>query len=489
MDYDSRLENLSKNDVINLNDDFPFRKYFVKKFTYNNKKINLTLIFTPTEKEIKTKIFRYKVPTVFEKDSITKDFKIKLLKNNLGEITLSLLDNEINVDTIENDLFNKAYEKTQNQKIKNYFESGVFFTKASKNIVDKHEKEIDSLASKTKKDYHPFSDNKVRDLIHPSLYPYISSISKLKNLDENIDKQYSDGKDFWNRPYEKSKYQWLPTEFKIDKQGKCKIDGYINNLPDNYDDLKYSLERLFEDVLPSFEKIYNYIYEAKLYNDSEIELYDSKKYCKINKSKRSLKNKTLQVIPKIVTCELKDDKLDGAWHVEGMSHENIIATAVTVIEQTEDFNAELKFKRRFTLCEAETIYNNTGQDRLEYLNRFLGYGQNTDILKTENYKGSQITGLIPLGKVNTKKYSLTVFPNSHIHKVDMGNLTNKKGKRTIVVFWLVNPDVKIISTKNVERQQDKIKLNNGKKHRIKLMEERKYFKQNFNVRDLNLCEH
>ena len=42
-----------------------------------------------------------------------------------------------------------------------------------------------------------------------------------------------------------------------------------------------------------------------------------------------------------------------------MSHENIIATAITVIEQSDDFNAELKFKRRFTLCEAEKIFNNT----------------------------------------------------------------------------------------------------------------------------------
>ena len=69
------------------------------------------------------------------------------------------------------------------------------------------------------------------------------------------------------------------------------------------------------------------------------------------------------------------------------------------------------------------------QHRPHYLNEFFGYGQNEEILETENYKGSQITGLIPLGKVKTKKYSLTVFPNSHIHKIDMENLKKEKWKK------------------------------------------------------------
>lgn len=487
-DYDTTFDNISKNDIIEINYDEK-RRYIVEKNLSKNNKVDLVIRFEPTQEEVQTKKFILKEYYNNTKKN-KKEFDIKLIKDNLAEVRLSLNKDEIeNIDILENKLFNEAYEKVQNQKIKNYLESGVIFTKAPKSIVNKLEKEIDLLAKKTKKDYHPFSDDKVRDLVHPSLYPYIKGVSKIKNLDENIDKQESEGVDFWNRPYEYSKYQWLPTEFFINKNGKCKIDGYINNLPGDFLDLRNSLERLFEKILPSFEKIYNYIYEAQLHNDTEIELYGGNEYCKVKKSNRSLRNRVLQVIPKIVTCELNDGRIDGAWHVEGMSHENIIATAVTVIDQTDNFNAELKFKRRFTLCEVEKIVNNTGQHRPYYLNEFFGYGQNEEFLVTENYKGSQITGLIPLGKVKTQKYSLTVFPNSHIHKIDMENLKKKNGKRTIVVFWLVNPDVKIISTKNIDEQQKNIKLKNAKKHRIKLMEERKYYKQNFNVRDLNLCEH
>ena len=65
-----------------------------------------------------------------------KEFNIKLIKNNLAEVRLSLNKDEIeNIDILENKLFNEAYEKVQNQKIKNYLESGVI--KAPKSIVNK----------------------------------------------------------------------------------------------------------------------------------------------------------------------------------------------------------------------------------------------------------------------------------------------------------------------------------------------------------------
>ena len=164
-----------------------------------------------------------------------------------------------------------------------------------------------------------------------------------------------------------------------------------------------------------------------------------------------------------------------------MSHENIVATAVVVLEQDKDFKAELLFKRRFTLCEGSMIHSNTGQDRSPYMNNFLSYS---------NDSNQQIlTGLIPLGKIATKKGSLTVFPNSHIHKLNVENKVKKNERRTVIVFWLINPDKRIISTKDISQQQNIMSVKDAKKHRLNLMEERKYHKQSFNIRDLNLCEH
>jgi len=132
--------------------------------------------------------------------------------------------------------------------------------------------------------------------------------------------------------------------------------------------------------------------------------------------------------------------------------------------------------------EGELIHNNTCQIRPNYLNDYLRYYSSQD--------SNTIPGLIPLGKVSTSTGSLTVFPNSHIHKLDLKNDT-ESGKRTVIVFWLINPDIRIISTKHVTRQQlsSSVTLDQAKEYRLELMQERKYHKQNFNVRDLSLCEH
>ena len=58
--------------------------------------------------------------------------------------------------------------------------------------------------------------------------------------------------------------------------------------------------------------------------------------------------------------------------------------------------------------------------------------------------------------------------------------------RTIIVFWLINPDFRIKSTKDIKQQNYDIK----KAHeiRLELMKERTLYKNSFTIRNLNLCE-
>ena len=116
------------------------------------------------------------------------------------------------------------------------------------------------------------------------------------------------------------------------------------------------------------------------------------------------------------------------------------------------------------------MYYNVDQIRHSYIDNFIN------------------EGLLPLGKYDTSKCKMIFFPNSHIHKLDLEGGA-QKGVRRVVVFWVVNPNRKIISTKDVKPQQKKIKRVLAKKHRLELMKERKYHKQSFNVREINLCEH
>merc|ERR1719420_255525 len=99
-------------------------------------------------------------------------------------------------------------------------------------------------------------------------------------------------------------------------------------------------------------------------------------------------------------------------------------------------------------------------------------------------------GLCPLGRVPLDLGQITAWPNSHVHKLAaIANTSERDVQRRIVVFWLVNPRRRIVSSKHVGPQQDTITLDDAKAYRVELMEERKRHKQDWNVREVSLCEH
>ena len=191
---------------------------------------------------------------------------------------------------------------------------------------------IDELAEKTPIDYHPNSNDIVRDLVHPALYPYIKGVSKLKanvQLPKDLLPK-EDGSDFWGRPYEESKFQWLPTPFKITTERKCLIQDYINNLDQTlFPNLYKDLASLFEIFLPYFEEVWSYAKGMTFFqgdSDGPEKESDVKPF---KKEKVSFDGQELQIITKIVDYILKPEQAyEGVWHAEGMSHENIVMTGM-----------------------------------------------------------------------------------------------------------------------------------------------------------------
>lgn len=197
--------------------------------------------------------------------------------------------------------------------------------------------------------------------------------------------------------------------------------------------------------------------------------------------------KRLQVITKIVDYELEPGQsYEGVWHVEGMSHEEIVATCIYFIHRDDDIKGgDILFKRAFHKEEAMHIFSNVAQCRPP--------AQENAIQE----------GLLPLGKVETLSRRLLVFPNSHVHKVtkmenqskieEETNTTNSVQKRRIIVFFLINPEKRIVSTREILPQQEEVGGNMSRKdaikHRLELMKERKFTKQDWNVREIELCEH
>ena len=61
------------------------------------------------------------------------------------------------------------------------------------------------------------------------------------------------------------------------------------------------------------------------------------------------------------------------------------------------------------------------------------------------------------------------------------------------MFFLINPEKRIVSTREVPIQQEHangtMKRDEALAHRLELMKERKFTKQDWNVREIELCEH
>ena len=370
-------------------------------------------------------------------------------------------------------------------------------------------KRVSQLAAQEPVDHHPGSGTRVRDLVHPSLYPYVEGVSRpIAPLPKRVQKAAAPAKklsasekklramlaptpsppvDRFGRPFESSRYQWLPTPFRIAKNGSATIDGYINNLdPERYAPLYTDLAALFTSVLPMVESVVDYVDRTRFWqNGEEAPLMEAdlpgmrsrkKKVAKGPKPKRrSLRGRELQVIPKIVEYRLgQGESHEGVWHVEGMSHEHIVATCVFVLDRSESLHGgDLSFKRPYTLEEAGRLFWNISQSRPHVIEKLVD------------------EGTIPVGSVATPAGRVVVFPNSHIHKLEALTVAAgaSEATRQVIVFWIVDPDVRIPSTREVAPQQGVMSHDEALKIRLALMEERRLHKASFNPRAVSLCEH
>lgn len=147
---------------------------------------------------------------------------------------------------------------------------------------------LDSIDPKDR-DYHPGTEGKVLNLIHPSLYPFVegrtptlpfsdesgksprvlpslndpsffSEAVEMKRLAEIvISKDETPERLWYSGPQQEIKFQWIPTDFSIDSSGKVKFLSYINNLhpePDSQSGRFYPVvEGLLSRFVPLFEAV------------------------------------------------------------------------------------------------------------------------------------------------------------------------------------------------------------------------------------------
>ncbi|WOO78742.1 uncharacterized protein LOC62_02G002281 [Vanrija pseudolonga] len=128
------------------------------------------------------------------------------------------------------------------------------------------------------KDWHPGSDDKVLDLVHPSLWPLV--FGKTRAADREISLSECLGlagsgevvpvpeekipdipgrHDGWptKRQNVSYKFQWLPAEVDVDNDGKATFKSYINNLHPSNGALYSVLERLVSKFIPLWSATYD----------------------------------------------------------------------------------------------------------------------------------------------------------------------------------------------------------------------------------------
>ncbi|CAI7915971.1 unnamed protein product [Closterium sp. NIES-53] len=350
-------------------------------------------------------------------------------------------------------------------------------------------------------DYHPGSNHQVVDLIHPSLHclvfgrtrviqdppndlqilPWDELVSSLGEVARPMLPGQPTRPVFYptgNHSYLSEKFQWLPAEVDVTADGQsAKFRSYINNLhPHEFAGMYRGLEHIFASAfVPLFNKvlteavqqrrerfdydIYGWYDEWK--GEREYDKDDDDDYHQwlVDRQPKQpdtpaefsppvppspghvvdLKGRRLQVVVKVASIQLTPESPrypGGTWHVEGMRNEHIAATGIYYFDSHNITESRLQF--RITVAEPEYDQNdNKGVARI--------YGLVDDGPLTQ-----------PLGSVRTDIPNLCLaFPNHFHHQVAPFELQDKTraGHRKILVFFLVDPRVAIVSTARVPPQQ------------------------------------
>ncbi|KAJ7352340.1 hypothetical protein DFH08DRAFT_84719 [Mycena albidolilacea] len=347
------------------------------------------------------------------------------------------------------------------------------------------------------KDWHPGSDSRVLDLVHPSICPLEFEQTWGADDDGLIGTfENPDSDDLGVDPmFVSLRFQWLPSDFEVAKDGTVKLKSpYINNIfSKHHAALVPAIERVMEcavllwervlsalrdepvpervasaegvsaedesgisciwiDGIPSAENTEEELEQAHDYDawlrrrtirgplalPDAPPKYDNALSRNLSASE-SLLDSTIQVIVKLANIVLTPEKPDypgGTWHVEGMATESIVATFIYYYEGDNIEPCDLNFRMATRQPEYHEQYDSTCMQIL--------YGINRDDACVQD-----------IGSVETKAGRCIAFPNLYQHRVSPFTLIDKTkpGVRKILVFFLIDPTISIISASNIPPQQ------------------------------------
>lgn len=181
----------------------------------------------------------------------------------------------------------------------------------------------------------------------------------------------------------------------------------------------------------------------------------------------------IQVIFKLANIHLTPELLEyegGSWHVEGALNEHICASALYYYDEENVSPSHLAFRQSLDAWKMQNSPARVSYPqavrlssvrislaekncRLTFVHEFLKYEWGS----TAEFFGIEDSGptVQDLGSILTRPGRLLAFPNVLQHQVQPFKLQDpsKPGHRKILAMFLVDPNIRILSTANVPPQR------------------------------------
>ncbi|KAF9887732.1 hypothetical protein FE257_009685 [Aspergillus nanangensis] len=359
------------------------------------------------------------------------------------------------------------------------------------------------------KDWHPGSDKKVLDLLHPSLFPLIHGVSRAKPRGtvpiarcaqycgdgETVDPVFAD-QPSWEEPSNPSlegwgSFQWLPSEVRFADDGKPTITSYVNNLhPEKHQSLYPILERFVDAAIPLWDECLSWFRPRlrleRIYGSDEDfgpppehvtyaplpeEEIPNPSYREWFKEHRVLKHTA--VLP---FCN-RQDQASSPIHKPVNLKQNYAKSGLQIIfklagiyltpekPEYEGGSWHVEGALNEHICATALYYydeENITPSRLAFRQKLNAYDMRYYVHQyewesTEQFYGVKQDGppIQLLGSVLTRSGRLLSFPNNLQHRVEPFRLddTTRPGHRKILAMFLVDPHIRILSTANVPPQR------------------------------------
>jgi len=177
-------------------------------------------------------------------------------------------------------------------------------------------------------------------------------------------------RDFWGRKYDRTQqHVVLPSYFEVDRQYRVSVlDDLAGAAPrSSHEDFYIVMEEIFCQSIPLLQSVYGYCrqirQEVRTWEGPEMLDDDPESESPlpgILANPCSLREQKLQVTTRVETY-LVTESFASEWRLGGRSHEEIVATALFVVDCYADLNeCHVEFKRAFHKRKAHYVEKTLG---------------------------------------------------------------------------------------------------------------------------------